>query len=797
MAIKKSKVMDLGDGQLLYNDLRNRIENIDVAEDIIVVQDETPTNPDTVIWLPETQPEGVQVATYAELTAVEEAKADTSIIAHNYADLTFPVSAGTLCMHQGSLYKANQAISTQEEFDSDHWDETNVADENSALKNQINAIDVVLPKVESDWGIYTYTKTSQHYINRETGEEAASAYADYIAIPYDGKDYKVTGTFSNNSLIAPILYVSGTGTVLGAEPSNSDTVLTNYELTIPSGTANIYLCFPVNGTPSVYVKGAEYVNVAKQQDVSVIEDTIEQINDVLPIENSWETQSYASTSGYRNRTTGEHKNSDYAYYTSIDYSNGDRYKVSLTSSLNVNIIPILYVNSLGAVISGEPTTGDATITLTDYELTIPNGTKTIYINWNAGTTPSVYKYVSGYAEIATKAELDEKLDAPSTSGTSGQILTADGQGGSEWNNLPVDATLTISGKAADAKAIGDRLGAIESKMPIVYNALSLTTVDGKYMQLSLSERTLSGYSYTYITFVSGKNYIVSTESACNQYLAPVIYVDGNGNLAGQYPTGTSSSNVTLSDELLVIPSNAVGMYVNHVGSTTALKVLEGGVVNIAPAVDYTQYTWNAIGDSITYNGRYEDEVNSILGLPYTNGGVSGSTLAINDTYMTGQSIVERVLAGTYSDADVWTVMGGLNDCLYDSSLGQLVATGSTFDKTTVYGALQAICEYILNLRAHPRLILMTPTQSVRDAWSASQHPTTMAQIRQAVIDVAEYYSVTCFDAWGKSGISAFNIQKGTNPTTSDGVHLNVLGADILGEKLALCIKDELFGIEDD
>lgn len=150
MAIKKSKVMDLGDGQLLYNDLRNRIENIDVAEDIIVVQDETPTNPDTVIWLPETQPDSVQVATYAELTAVEEAKADTSIIAHDYADLTFPVSAGTLCMHQGSLYKANQAISTQEEFDSDHWDETNVADENSALKNEItNTKDSIAPEEAS------------------------------------------------------------------------------------------------------------------------------------------------------------------------------------------------------------------------------------------------------------------------------------------------------------------------------------------------------------------------------------------------------------------------------------------------------------------------------------------------------------------------------------------------------------------------------------------------------------------------------------------------------------------------
>ena len=41
-----------------------------ISGDIIAVQDETPTDPNTQIWLPETQPESVQVASYAELTNV-------------------------------------------------------------------------------------------------------------------------------------------------------------------------------------------------------------------------------------------------------------------------------------------------------------------------------------------------------------------------------------------------------------------------------------------------------------------------------------------------------------------------------------------------------------------------------------------------------------------------------------------------------------------------------------------------------------------------------------------------------
>lgn len=214
--------------------------------------------------------------------------------------------------------------------------------------------------------------------------------------------------------------------------------------------------------------------------------------------------------------------------------------------------------------------------------------------------------------------------------------------------------------------------------------------------------------------------------------------------------------------------------------------------------DLTGKTWNAVGDSITYQGKYISRVANITGLTAVNCGVGASTIAINDSYMTAQSIVERVLGlngnTPYDDADVWTLMGGLNDCLYSSPIGTLAPVGSTFDKSTVYGALQAICEYILNLRAHPRLVLMTPTQSLRDTWDTTTYPTTMALIRQAIIDVGAVYSVPVVDVWAEGGISLYNIQKATNPTTSDGVHINELGADILSPFIAHGIKDLFYGV---
>lgn len=538
-------------------------------------------------------------------------------------------------------------------------------------------------------------------------------------------------------------------------------------------------------------------------DVGDLKSAIDDIFDLMPTSEAhdWEAYTYTTTSGYISRT-GVQGTSQYSDFVEIAFSAGTQYKISGRCPNNTTIAPIVYKDDNG-VLGTEPSTGDTT--LTNYVLTVPDGTKKIYINWTpkgtSGVDNVIYsKAATVYAKAAAETAVEGKLGAPSVSGTNGQVLTSDGSGGTEWSNFPIDNTLTQSGKAADAKVTGDAIDNVISKLPIIFSSVTLTTVSNAYMQLSMAERSLNGYRYTYVEFESGAQYKVTTKASCNTALAPVIYADSNGDYAGQYPTEASSSDVLLEGELLSIPNAAVGMYVNCLGSAT-LAVEKGIVSKAEAATDYTRYTWNAVGDSITYNGRYMAEVSSIIGLPYENKGVSGSTLAINDTYMEGESIVERVcgLNGqtAMSDADVWTVMGGLNDCLYDSPLGQLNTAGSTFDKTTVYGALQAICEYVLNLRAHPRLILMTPTQSVRDAWSAETHPTTMALIRKAVIDVGEYYSVTVFDTWAKSGISAYNIQKATDPTTSDGVHLNVLGADILGEKLALCIKDELFGIEDD
>ena len=62
------------------------------------------------------------------LIRIAKGGASAGMIADAY-DATSTYSKDDLCTHEGKLYKANQAISTAEEWDETHWTETTVAGE--------------------------------------------------------------------------------------------------------------------------------------------------------------------------------------------------------------------------------------------------------------------------------------------------------------------------------------------------------------------------------------------------------------------------------------------------------------------------------------------------------------------------------------------------------------------------------------------------------------------------------------------------------------------------------------------
>lgn len=73
--------------------------------------------------------------------------ATPDLIAAAYEDLTYPVSAGTLCYNGEVLYRAKQDIPTSESWTAEHWDATTVAAEMSRLNGAINVCDDAIEQI--------------------------------------------------------------------------------------------------------------------------------------------------------------------------------------------------------------------------------------------------------------------------------------------------------------------------------------------------------------------------------------------------------------------------------------------------------------------------------------------------------------------------------------------------------------------------------------------------------------------------------------------------------------------------
>ncbi len=250
------------------------------------------------------------------------------------------------------------------------------------------------------------------------------------------------------------------------------------------------------------------------------------------------------------------------------------------------------------------------------------------------------------------------------------------------------------------------------------------------------------------------------------------------------------TNVTLTAEELLAQHGPAGIYA--VEKLDASCFTGYTIINRNATGDTT---WNAVGDSLTSAaGYYFSGVVSATGFKGTQYGQAGSTLAVNDysknhinsTFGTSYeytSIVERVLAGDMNEADVWTVYGGTNDWYYGSALGSLKAKGADFNNTTIYGALQSICEYVLAQDNEPRLVLISPSYANRERAPQAEYEPTYEEIRKAFADVAKLYGVEHLDMWTKAGINEDNadtmLKDGVHPTTEGGVLIaNAISAQL-------------------
>ena len=209
-----------------------------------------------------------------------------------------------------------------------------------------------------------------------------------------------------------------------------------------------------------------------------------------------------------------------------------------------------------------------------------------------------------------------------------------------------------------------------------------------------------------------------------------------------------------------------------------------GDSGIVASSEWSGKVANFLGDSQTeVNGHktkiYHDWVKEILGLSKVNNyGKSGSTIAKNAT--TGNTAMCVRYASMDDNADLICVMGGVNDTWLNSQLGNF---GDT-DPLTFYGAMETLCDGLLTKYCGKTIIFITPTEQNNDSCnSTNKTGYTPTDFANAMKRVCAKYSIPVFDANTCSGIYPLNKANGALYTT-DKLHLNNKGQEILGKKLS-------------
>lgn len=234
MAIDGTKLMNLADGKVLYNDLRDR------QEDIVKVSDTQPQQESNKLWIDEGEEQTYSLATTADLQAQIEKLGGN--FAKSYENLTLPtVAYKTFCMHDGELYLAKVVISSAEEWDASHWVKMDMATFNSAQFTEIfYQLESMQFKADKAGTVLDTTLSRGRKANTTVGEgsfafgnnvEASNmvTHAEGLMTVASGLASHAEGVITNAS--GDVSHAEGNNTVASANNSHSEGAFT-----VASGT---------------------------------------------------------------------------------------------------------------------------------------------------------------------------------------------------------------------------------------------------------------------------------------------------------------------------------------------------------------------------------------------------------------------------------------------------------------------------------------------------------------------------------------------------------------------------------
>ena len=400
-----------------------------------------------------------------------------------------------------------------------------------------------------------------------------------------------------------------------------------------------------------------------------------------------------------------------------------------------------------------------------------------------------------------------------------------------WENLKdaIDPTLSVEGKAADAKATGDAVDQL--KEDFVYKLAEIEI--SKHSGADQGYLNKNGVVISHVRYMT-TDYIECVPNTTIKYklyaieeISSIIsFYDANKKNISNVTIKGDGGSVALADGETEVPYNAAYFkYTYSVDSDNqkisykkyyilkeaiksnedAINVLNDKVKSLDVINSQWQgKKWIAFGTSITddkyvnqetheVTGKYTKYLAELSGLILNNQGIAGGTIGSGGAHGGSSDILNRILSTDVSDADLITIEGFVNDFACAVNLGK---PGDT-ENTSIIGALYQAVNY-LQSNSHALVVLLTETtgrvytftgpvntgSTVNYCYYTKKESSGLYQsdYNAAIKRFAEWAGCVCIDCGTKSEINCNNPQY-----LIDHLHHTELG----GKQYAQAVWNEL------
>ena len=348
-----------------------------------------------------------------------------------------------------------------------------------------------------------------------------------------------------------------------------------------------------------------------------------------------------------------------------------------------------------------------------------------------------------------------------------------------------DTTLTVSGKAADAKAVGDHIDTLKSVTPKISTPeetdadLYICDSDGNV----LAKFEDGGIQTKNFDSAESPKTLTPEETAADLYIC-----DAQGNVIAKFEDGhIVTKNFNSTSIISTAPTDSPADFdVSDVNGNVLARFKDGNFYtkgfNSTFIRNLTNKKWACLGDSLTEHNirttlNYHDYIAQETGINVYNLGHSGNGYAKRGG--NGQNFVNQA-DNIPNDVSVITVFGSGND----GSAGLDIGTPTDSGTTTLCGYMNATFDKIYEEHPTTPLGVITPTP-----WS-NQEPSDsskwMENYSNALIDICTLRGIPCLDLYHCSNLHPTDVNfrpLAYSKDDGDGVHPDETGHALIAPRI--------------